>query len=142
MRQTVVFVARPCQAISRLTSSRRASEAVSLRAIGGTSLVATVLQAAGALWIIALPLRALRHRFAYGAAGAWVLLLWLPMGVQVVRRLYYGVTIGMEPADGMGSPLAFLIGFVFEWLVFLPLTVMLVFLMRAKPWRGRTVGTA
>ena len=62
--------------------------------------------------------------------------MWLPMGVQVVRRLHYWVTIGMEPPDGVGSPLAFLVGFVLEWLVFLLLTILLVYLVRAKPWRG------
>jgi len=104
--------------------------------------VAVVLQTAGALWVVALALRALRNRFAYAAAGVWVLLLWLPVCVQVVRRLYYWVTIGMERPDGTGSPLAFLIGLVFEWVVLFPLTALLVYLVRAKPWRRPTVDDA
>jgi hypothetical protein len=108
---------------------------LSLSLIGRTTPAALVLHAACVLWIASIVLRIMSSRFMYAAAGAWVALLWVPMCVQVFRRLYYWATIGMEPPDGMGSPIAFLIGFIIEWLLFLPLTFMLVFLIRAKPWR-------
>ncbi|TWT90768.1 hypothetical protein Mal64_11650 [Pseudobythopirellula maris] len=113
---------------------------VTLESIGKTSIAAIVLQVAAAIWIAALLLRMYRHRLAYAAAGAWVLLLWLPMCAQVIRRLHYWVTIGMEPPDGMGSPLAFMMGLIFELLVFLPLTGLLIDLVLLKPWRsGRRI---
>jgi hypothetical protein len=94
-----------------------------------TSPAALFLKAAAGLWLGAVLLHAGGQRLQYRAAGAWTVGLWIPMGCQVVRRLHYWITIGMEPPDGMGSPLAFLIGFVMEQMVFLPLTALLLLLL-------------
>jgi hypothetical protein len=109
--------------------------AITYRSFGGHSLIAFILQTSWMLWLLGVVMRLIKHRSQYIYAGLWVLLLWIPMCFQVVRRLVYWITIGMEPTDGMGSPLAFLIGFVFESIIFLPLSLMLLHLIRDKPWR-------
>ncbi|HEV7301968.1 MAG TPA: hypothetical protein VGN72_21715 [Tepidisphaeraceae bacterium] len=109
---------------------------ISLRSFGKTAPVAMLLQAACLLWFIATVLHLSRSRFAYAFAGGWVLLLGLPLAFQVVKRLHYWITIGMEPPDGMGSPMAFLLGFIMEWAAFLPLCLMLIVLVLFRPWRG------
>lgn len=111
---------------------------ISLLAIRSATWLVVLLEVALVVWLVSAVLHVMKHRLRYLMAGVWTALLWAPMCLQVVRRLHYWVTVGMEPPDGMGSPLAFLMGFAFEQLLFLPLTIMLVLLIRTKPWRGPT----
>jgi hypothetical protein len=116
---------------------------LSLRSLGATSPIALLLQASLAIWALAGVLHVCRRRESYAVAGFWAVLLGLPLSVQVMQRLHYWLTIGMEPPDGMGSPMAFLAGFVIEWLIFAPLCVMLLILLVARPWRpGRPADVA
>jgi hypothetical protein len=55
-------------------------------------------------------------------------LCWWPLLIQTVRRVVFVVQNGgMDRADGYGSPLAFLMGAVFEQFFFLPLSLVIVF---------------
>jgi hypothetical protein len=109
---------------------------MSVGSFGKTAPVALLVQAACSLWLTATVLHVLRSKLAYMIAGIWVLMLGLPLAFQVVRRLHYWAIIGMEAPDGMGSPLAFLIGFIFEWVIFFPLCLMLAVLILFRPWRN------
>ncbi|HEV2295510.1 MAG TPA: hypothetical protein VGR35_16795 [Tepidisphaeraceae bacterium] len=118
---------------------------VSLRSFGSSSPVAILLQCAVVVWATTLVLHLLRRKAAYATAAVWVSTLGLLLGYQVVRRAHYWITIGMEPPDGMGSPMAFLFHFVLEWVLLLPLCFMLAVLIVIRPWRGdqrMDVGTA
>ena len=114
---------------------------VSWRSFGKTSFVAVLLQLAVAVWACALVLHVRRARAAYVPAAIWVLLLGVPLAYQVGRRAHHWITIGMESADGTGSPMAFLFHFVLEWTVFAPLCCMLAVLVFVRPWRvgGRAI---
>jgi len=73
------------------------------------------------LWILYFGLKAnVRWIFWASFAGSfavWSLLLW-----QTIRRVRFMLENGgMEPADGYGSPMAFLIGIVMEQWFFIPL---------------------
>ncbi len=58
--------------------------------------------------------------------------MWTGLFFQTVRRILFMVEHGgMERSDGYGSPLAFLLGFVTEQLLFLPLTVVVIFGIQA-----------
>jgi len=109
---------------------------LTLRSFGKTSPVAILLQAAVAVWVLTTVFQLLRWKVAYLIAAAWVLMLGLPLAFQVVRRMHHWLTIGMDAPDGMGSPMAFLLGFVLEWVVFAPLCFMLAVLVVLRPWRG------
>ena len=111
---------------------------LTLRSLGKVAPVAILLQSAIAVWALALVLRLLRSKVAYVIAAIWVLMLGLPLAVQVVRRAHHWITIGMDSPDGMGSPMAFLLGFVLEWVVFAPLCFMLGVLVLLRPWRVDT----
>lgn len=108
--------------------------------IGATAPAAVLLQGAGLVWLAALGLRAAGWRGAWAVAAAWAVLLWVPLGAQVVRRLHHWATIGMDAADGSGSPMAFVFGFALEWAVFGPLTALLAWLAWARLWRARRPG--
>lgn len=75
---------------------------------------------AALFWIIAVLLLLRRRAGLY--MGAAVLLP--PVGVygfQQIRRIWFILKNGgMEPVDGMGSPMAFLIGWIFESVLLLP----------------------
>lgn len=109
---------------------------IALQVLGEGSLAALILQALTTLWLTGIVMHLIARRWAYAVAGSWALLVALPLAFQVLQRLYHWITIGMEAEDGTGSPLAFLIGFVFEWLLFAPLCMMLVILIAMKPWRA------
>lgn len=67
------------------------------------------------------------RRFSFWGSFLLVNLFWWPLVVQTVRRIAFALENGgMERADGHGSPLAFLIGIVFEQAFFLPLSLALV----------------
>lgn len=67
------------------------------------------------------------RRFSFWGSFLLVNLFWWPLLVQTIRRIAFVMeNDGMEGADGHGSPLAFLIGIVFEQAFFLPLSVALV----------------
>ena len=54
-------------------------------------------------------------------------IMWLPLLYQIIRRINFIIENGgMERADGYGSPLAFLIGFVAELYLFIPISVILL----------------
>ena len=109
---------------------------LTLRSFGKTSPVAILLQSAVAIWALTVVFHLFRSKIAYVTAAAWVVMLGLPLSVQVVRRLHHWITIGMDAPDGMGSPMAFLFGFILEWVVFAPLCLMLAVLVVLRPWRG------
>lgn len=109
---------------------------ISLRSFGKTAPVAILLQATCLLWLIATVFHLSRSRIAYAFAGGLVLLLGLPLAFQIVRRLHYWITIGMDSPDGMGSPMVFLFMFALEWAVLLPLCLMLIVLVLFRPWRS------
>ena len=85
------------------------------RAFGETSAVAVLMQSAAGVWVLALVLQMMRWRAAYAVAAVWVLMLGGPLAFQIVRRIHHWITIGMDGADGVGSPMVFLFGFVLEW---------------------------
>jgi hypothetical protein len=111
---------------------------LTLRSFGKVAPVAVLLQSAAAVWALTLVLHLLRSKAAFVTATIWVLMLGLPLAFQVVRRAYHWITVGMDSPDGMGSPMAFLLGFVLEWLVLAPLCFMLAVLVLLRPWRIRT----
>ena len=52
-----------------------------------------------------------------------ILFLWILLFIQEIRRvLFIFENIGMEKANGLGSPLAFLLGMSFELILFIPLS--------------------
>lgn len=61
-------------------------------------------------------------------------------GYQLVRRISFIITNGsMEPADGMGSPMAFLLGWIMESIVLLPTVIaFLACLILLRSMHGRT----
>ncbi|MBI5894927.1 MAG: hypothetical protein HZB24_02575 [Desulfobacterales bacterium] len=67
-----------------------------------------------------------KKRYAFPLSLAVVLLLWLPLLAQTVRRLSFVIENGaLEGPGGLGSPLAFLSGLFMEQLFFIPLSVVI-----------------
>jgi len=67
------------------------------------------------------------RRWAGSVAVVLVVVPWIPAALQTFRRVVRVSTGTMEGPDGHGSPLAFMLGFVVEQLVFfVPLTFLLV----------------
>ena len=79
--------------------------------------------------------------YQYLAAGAWILMLWIPVAIIVCIYLDHWRRIGTEAPDGRGSPLAFLMGFMFQLFLFVPLTVLFGILIFTKPWRSGSEAT-
>jgi len=109
---------------------------LTLRSFGEVSPVAILLQSSIAIWGLTVVLRLLRLTAAYLIAGTWILILGLPLTFQVIRRIHHWITIGMDSADGSGSPMAFLFGFIIEWIVYVSLCFMLGVLVVFRPWRN------
>jgi hypothetical protein len=95
------------------------------------------------LWVLAIALRrsGQPRGYQYLAAVAWILMAWIPVTIIICVYLDYWRRIGTEAPDGMGSPLAFLMGLMFQVLLFVPLTVLLGILIFAKPWRSGSEAT-
>jgi len=54
-------------------------------------------------------------------------ILWLPLLYRTITRvLFMFENGGMERADGYGSPMAFLLGLIFEQIFFIPLTILVM----------------
>ena len=85
-----------------------------------------------AWWVTGLGLRHADQR-AVVIALALVALPWSLGVLQIIRRAaFVSREEGMEPADGTGSPLAFLLGITFEVVVVvIPLTIVGAYLWRA-----------
>ena len=65
--------------------------------------------------------RSIKHSFTLSFVLTNVLLL--PLVAQTIRRIVFIIVNGgMERADGYGSPMAFLLGVIFEMFYFLPLS--------------------
>jgi len=55
-------------------------------------------------------------------------ILWIPLLYRTVTRiLFIFENGGMERADGYGSPMAFLLGLIFEQIFFIPLTLLVIY---------------
>lgn len=66
-------------------------------------------------------------RFAFAVSFSCVIVLWLPLLYQTIKRINFVLeNEGMERADGQGSPLAFLLGLAIEQFFFIPLTVVVI----------------
>ena len=68
-------------------------------------------------------------------------MLWIPVAIIVCIYLDHWWRIGTEAPDGRGSPLAFLMGFMFQLFLFVPLTVLFGILIFTKPWRSGSEAT-
>lgn len=116
---------------------------MTFRVVGAAAPAAMIVQVGCLLWVAAVLLHVRRHRWQYAVATAGILLLWLPMLYReawivwgIVRLVRQGqVFDGNSP---MGLP-ALVIG---EMLVFVPLTALLVILLRFKLWRVSPTGAA
>ena len=96
-----------------------------------------------ALALIAVSAWALHRqwRHAFACSMALAALLWLPLAWQTSQRIAFMLRHGgMDCASCEASPLAFLIGLVFEQWFFLPLTAVLLtgarhiwYLRRSEP---------
>ena len=65
-------------------------------------------------------------KHAFVASFVVIVLFWLPLLYQTVRRLAFGIeNDSLEGPDGEGSPLAFLLGLFMEQLFFIPLSIVL-----------------
>lgn len=91
-----------------------------------------------AWWLVGLTL-VIHSNAGFFTALAMVSGLWLIGGYVTVRRTLFVIeNQGMERADGMGSPAAFLIGLIFEQcFLFVPMSILLV-LGVATVWTRRS----
>ena len=80
-----------------------------------------------ALWIL-LDIYLNRQKpYAFIVSFSFISLLWIPLLYQTYARVIFVIENGgFERADGYGSPLAFLIGIVFEQIFFIPLSILFI----------------
>lgn len=108
---------------------------LALLSLGNGGMPALIISAAAGLWLIACILAFIENRWRYLFAGLAVAAIGLPTGVAICFYIHHWLTIGMEAADGMGSPMAFLIGLAFQILLFAPAALLALILAVQKPWR-------
>jgi len=66
--------------------------------------------------------------YAFLLSFSIVSLFWFPLLYRTYERIVFiNVNDGFERADGYGSPLAFLMGFTFELMFFIPLSILFLF---------------
>ncbi len=66
-------------------------------------------------------------KYAFGISFAIINIFWWFFLMQAIKRISFLLKNGgMELPNGMGSPLAFLIGMVSELVFFIPLTIVLI----------------
>jgi len=79
-----------------------------------------------AIWWGAYFLLRFRKKCAFAISLVVVNLLWWPLLVQTVRRMHFVIADGaLEGADGYGSPMAFLVGLLFEQFFFIPASMVI-----------------
>jgi len=80
-----------------------------------------------ALWIL-LDIYLNRQKpYAFLMSFSFISLLWIPLLYRTYARVIFVIENGgFERADGYGSPLAFLIGIVFEQIFFIPLSILFI----------------
>jgi len=80
------------------------------------------------IWILIYTyLKKQTHR-AFILSYILVNILWIPILYRTINRiLFIFENGGMERADGSGSPMAFLLGIIFEQIFFIPLTIVWIY---------------
>jgi uncharacterized protein YqgC (DUF456 family) len=77
-------------------------------------------------------------RFGYYAVAVFTVPWILILGAQFCRRIFYLIAYGGDAPDEMGSPLAFLIGWIFETPPTLVILILGLLLLRewrhVRPW--------
>lgn len=98
--------------------SIRKSSTLGMAVYGGAILIC---------WILYFYLRS-GWKGSFVVSFAMVNLVWWPLLYQTGRRVAFVIREGgMEPADGMGSPAAFLLHAALEQIFFVPLTAAMIF---------------
>jgi hypothetical protein len=87
-------------------------------------------------WLAAVVCHVEKARLQYVAIGLWLLLTWPRQAYVVARYVHFALIVGEEGPGGYGSPLAFELGFCFEVVLFLPLTILLAYFVRTRLWRS------
>lgn len=100
--------------------------ALAILSLGKTSAGAMIVQVFAALWVAAGAFAIARIPAAAVVAVLLVAIPWFALLVQTMRRLFHFITIGMEAADGTGSPALFALNAIIELMLFLPLTVVVL----------------
>ena len=77
------------------------------------------------IWILTYTYLKKQTYIAFILSYSLVNILWIPLLYRTINRiLFIFENGGMERADGFGSPLAFLLGIIFEQIFFIPLTIL------------------
>ena len=80
-----------------------------------------------ALWILFYKYLKNQKPYAFIVSFSFISLLWTPLLYRTYERVVFIIENGgFERADGYGSPLAFLIGIVFEQIFFIPLSILFI----------------
>lgn len=79
------------------------------------------------LWILGYKYLKSQKPYTFLVSFLMVNIFWLPLLYRTYERVaFIDENGGFEKADGYGSPLAFLIGMVFEQMFFIPLTLIFI----------------
>jgi len=80
------------------------------------------------IWILTYTYLKKQTHIAFILSYILVNILWIPILYRTINRiLFIFENGGMERADGSGSPMAFLLGIIFEQIFFIPLTIVWIY---------------
>jgi hypothetical protein len=100
--------------------------ALAILCLAQSSVGAILVQGFAVAWIAAAVLAIARKRLAFAIGLTLVAVPWLGLLAQTTRRLFHFLTIGLEAADGSGSPALFVLNAIIELALFLPLTAVVL----------------